>query len=170
MATRIETINKAIASIKRAERVTKEKLTEVSRTILEYLYLDEIDGQQGSGDITPINRLLRVLTPMNKTMAIHYFRHFVAWKFDTELEEFTTKNKKQFDKKLELVKEFLEDESNNIFTWAADNIKVEKKEVDYLAKLKRDMVKAFENGVTPQQVLDLLNELTPEEDQVKEAA
>jgi succinate dehydrogenase flavin-adding protein (antitoxin of CptAB toxin-antitoxin module) len=170
MTTRIETINNNTAALKKSEKVSKALLIALSRDILFYLYLDEVNDTVGSGDVTPINRVLRVLSPMNKQMAIHFFKHFAAWRYDNDLGEFTTKNKKQYDKKLELVKEFLDDEDNNIFSWAADNIKVEAKEVDYLAKLRKDFKKAFENGITMQQVLDLLAEVDAEEQPQAEAA
>ena len=170
MTTRIETINAAIEAVRKAERITKAKLIELSRDILIYLYIDEVNGTKGSGDVTPINRLLRVLTPMNQKMCVHFFKHFVAWRFDDELLEFTTKNKKQFEGKLELVTEFLEDENNNVYTWANDNLKVETKEIDYLAKLKKDMIKAFEQGITVDQVMNLLDEVQKDQEPVKEAA
>lgn len=170
MTLLIESINKDITAVQKSEKITKALLIALSRSILQYVYVEPMqDGVKGSGDISPVNRLLKVLTPMNKQMCTLFFKNFLAWRFDDELNEFTTKNKKQFDNKLESVETFLEDENNNVFTWAQDNVKVEAKEVDYLAKLKRDLTKAFEAGITADEVLALIDELTPQDADVEAA-
>ena len=60
-----------IDEIAAAEKITRKKLSILSRDIL--LYVME------SHDIDSVNRLLGVLTPMNKRAAILYFGHFLPW-------------------------------------------------------------------------------------------
>lgn len=156
----IENINGKIAALAKAEKITKALLGELSREILEYVYfLPMNDDTVGSGDVTPVNRLLAKLTPMNRKATILYFRNFLSWKFDDETGTFTTKKKKQYAQSKAKVADFLEDEANNIWTWADDNIKVEEKNIDYIAKLRKDMTKALDNGITLQQVVELLDEV-----------
>ncbi|QDP53372.1 MAG: hypothetical protein Unbinned6805contig1000_34 [Prokaryotic dsDNA virus sp.] len=158
----IETINLQIEKLAKSEKVTKALLSELSRTILAYVY--------SSGDVTPVNRLLYVLTPMNKRTAIVYFKAFLSWRFDADLATFTKKNKKTFEQKQKATEIFLLEESNNIFTWSEDNIDIEPKKVDWNKRLTNDFKKALEDGMTVDQVLEILNSCIPDEIEVQEAA
>ena len=72
----IKTINTKIEAVHASERITKAVLGELSRDLLEYIYVND------SQDITPVSRLLSGLTPMNKATSILFFKNFLAWKFD----------------------------------------------------------------------------------------
>ena len=123
-------INEAIKTLAKSEKITKAVLGSVSRDMLVYVVEDE------SYDSDAINRLLAVLTPMNKRTAILFFSHFTPFIVDDKgIFGGMAKNKKAKAKaKLESSKactEFLADEDNNIWKWAEDNIKIEQKDVDW---------------------------------------
>lgn len=128
----INQINELIDAVGNSERITKQALTELSRTILEYVVVnDGVEGNnKGSEDSQVVNRLLAALTPVNKKVGMSFFRHFLAFHFDEEGMKFGSKNKKQWDKKEELVKEFLGEPHNNIWTWADRNIEIIPKPMD----------------------------------------
>ena len=144
------TINAKIKKLANAEKVTKAMLMELSRDLLSYVIVD------GTMDIDAVNRTVAVLTPMNKQTAVLFFNHFLPFSFDADSCKFGGLNKKQLDAKTALITDFLEDENQNIWTWAADNIKIEQKAVDYLAKITKDVTKALadeEQGTTVTDVM-----------------
>lgn len=134
------TILSRIESIAAAEKITKKELALISREILEFIMLE------GSQNVAIVNRLIAVLSPMNTKVACLFFPEFLPWKFDAKLRCFG--KKMQGDKKLAEYSAkavaFLEDESNNIWTWAESNIKVEKK-VDYLKNITKNIKGAMES-------------------------
>lgn len=136
----IASINTKIATLAKAEKVTKATLAELSRDLLDYVLV------QGFHDIAAVNRLLDVLTPMNKETARLFFLHFLPHNWNEDTNSFGGLNKKAKEKKLELTGKFLADETNTIWTWAADNIKVEAKEVDYLGKVTKAISQAIDKG------------------------
>ena len=163
----IKTINSKIAKVAKAERVTKVVLGELSREILDYIYV------QGTEDISPINRLLAVLTPMNKATAVLFFKNFVSWKFDDVAAVFTKKNKRKFDECNINVELFLVNPDNNIWTWAANNVVIEPKEVDYTKLLTKNIGDALEHGLTFNDIMAILQAAIPTDESgglCKEAA
>ena len=163
----IKSINAKINKVAKSERVTKVTLGELSRDILDYIYVSHVEGVDPSEDISPINRLLAVLTPMNMQVAVLFFKNFVSWKFDNDACKFTKKNKKTFADKLLTVKLFLDNEDNTIWTWAAANIKIEPKPVDWAKRLTKDIANALDDGLTFQDIMAILNKAVQEEaDQV----
>lgn len=107
-------------AVKGAEKITREKLREMSRYMLEALH-------DYAPDIRPVNDLLDVLTPVNKRVAIEFFIEFTGFMFDKKKAMFTGKDKKAYDAVKQHAIDFLEDPMNNIWSWAARNIEVEKK-------------------------------------------
>lgn len=131
----------SINEIAAAEKITRTVLAGLSRDMLIYI--------QDSQDIEAVNRLLGVLTPMNRKVAILYFAHFLPWEQekgpDGTFQRFGKKTKKL---KLEAKKalecsEWLETESNNIWTWGDANVEIKQK--DLAALLGRAIKKAL-NG------------------------
>lgn len=165
----IKQINVKIDTLANAERITKKVLAELSRDILEYIYLPNEDGKV-SEDISPINRVLAVLTPMNKATAILFFKNFVSWKFDDVAFLFTKKNKKNFEDKLLAVELFLVNEDSNIWTWAANNVTIEPKAIDWTKRLTKDFAGALEDGLSFDDILAILEAALPVEEPIKEAA
>jgi len=126
----LQTINDKIIVIAGAEKITKKVLGEVSRDMLEYVITDE------TFDSDAINRLNAVLTPMNKRTSILFFEEFTPFVVDDKgVFGAMPKNKKaKAQAKLDAsnaTTEFLSDEDNTIWTWAVDNVKIEKKDIDW---------------------------------------
>lgn len=120
MITAQAAINAKINLLGEAERVTKAVLSELSRECLTYLVLD------GSTDIDTVNRLLGVLTPMNKVTTQHYFTAFLPWKFNQETGTFGAmiKGDKALTAKVDKVKDWLDTPNNDIWSWAAVNMEL----------------------------------------------
>lgn len=108
--------------LKSAEKVTKAILSTASRILLDQLHFDE--------DIQPINRLLDVLTPVNKKVAIHFFSAFSGFTFKKDEMKFNKKDKKSYEAKKAAASLFLDDPLNNIWSWADRHIEVEPKPFD----------------------------------------
>lgn len=132
-------IDKAIIALLASEKVTKSELSVVSRDLLEYLVMN------GSTDIGAVNRLMAVLTPMNRRTSVLFFGHFLPWKYDVETESFTSmvKGDKKLAKAFEKVKSFLSEKTNDIWTWAEANIQIEAKPKNYTALLTALVSKAM---------------------------
>ena len=113
-----------------AEKITKAVLLDLSRQVLAAHHETE--------DIGYINRLLVVLTPMNRKVANLYFSEFSGFQFSAKSEEFGRKDKKNYEAAKERAITFLDDPLNNIWTWSARNVEVEAKEFDE-ARLKKNM-------------------------------
>ena len=67
----LATIVADIEAVKTAETTTYAKMRELSRNLL--LYVPESD------DIAGVNRLIGVLTPANRKVAVLFFQHFLPW-------------------------------------------------------------------------------------------
>lgn len=112
----------AIAS---AEKITRAELAALSRELLIYV--------PDTQDIGIVNRLLGVLTPVNKRAAILYFGHFLPWEKENDADgnfaRFGKKmlGEKKIKRKEQAIADWLGDESNTIWTWADDNIQMDKK-------------------------------------------
>lgn len=162
--------DRAIESLQGAEKITKAVLLDLSRSVLEALHVTE--------DIGYVNRVVAVLTPVNRKVAILYFQEMSGFKGGKD-GVFTTKDKKNYEEVKAKAELFLEDPLNNIWTWAAREIEIEKKEFD-LERMKKqaaalvkkvndnqlsqvDLLKAMlDNGLTVDSLVALM-------DAVKEA-
>lgn len=184
----IAQINTKIESIENAEKITKVVLSELSREILEYICLDTADGK-ASEDSQVANRLVAVLTPVNKKVAIEFFTKILPFHVTRDEEgafvSFGKKDKKAWEKKVDYIKEFLADPHQNIWTWADRNIEIVAKPMDF-AKLNQAMgqlVKKAEkanlghsnivrallaNGITTDDILATLKAMADEEPKEQE--
>lgn len=131
---------KSIVKLISSERITKAELQTLSRTVLYAVHV--------TGDIDYCNRLIEVLTPVNKKVAIVYFKHFAGFSFDDALSLFTKKSKKRYEEAHKLAMEFLDDPMNNIWSWAARNIEIEQKEftLDKVTEGVKQMMKKAGNA------------------------
>lgn len=126
LKTSIET---RTANIKASEAVTKLELGLVSRELLLYI--------PDSKDIGAVNRLIEVLTPKNKEMAVLFFKNFLPWVWDDTASMFAgmvtgdAKRKRKFD----AASKFIKSEDNNIWTWAKANIAPMERAKNYAAKI-----------------------------------
>lgn len=140
--------DQSINSLQKAEKTTRTELLSLSRSVLE--------ATHATGDIGYVNRILAVLTPVNRKVAIEYFKAFTGFRFDAEAKQFTKKNKKQYEEAQQACADFLEDPLNNIWSWAERNIEIESKEFDQerLNKTVESLLKkADKNGFKPADVL-----------------
>ena len=119
-------------ALKEAERITKDALRSLSRECLMLIHYES----KNQGDISPVNRLLGILTPMNKKTFILFMQEFSGFHFDEKLGEFTKKDKSVYQAKCDKACECLEDGHFNLWSWAELNVKVEKKafKLETLAK------------------------------------
>ena len=102
-----------------AEKITKEGLRDMSRSVL--------NAHHATEDVSFINQLIPVLTPVNRKVAILFFKEFSGFMWDAETMRFVKKSKKNYDNAHAASMAFLEDPHNNIWTWAERNVEVEKK-------------------------------------------
>lgn len=120
---------KSVAKLASAEKVVKAELLTLSRSVLEALHATE--------DIGYVNTLIKALTPVNKRVAVLYFKVFTGFSYSEEEQAFTRKDKKAYDAALAKANEFLEDPLNNIWVWAERNVEVEAKPFDINAMKKQ---------------------------------
>src|SRR6478735_4895380 len=112
----------SIDALQQSEGVTKRELRVLSRTVLE--------AHHSTGDVVFINKLLEVLTPLNKRVCILFFKEFSGFMWDDQLKRFTKKSKKNYDNAHKMYVEFMADPNNNIWSWAERNVKIEQKPFD----------------------------------------
>lgn len=138
----------ALERLAASEKVSKETLRDLSRDLLE--------ATHATGDVGYLNRLLPILSPMNKKTAIVFFKHFAGFSFDETSRVFTKKSKKRYDAAHAATVEFLADPHNNIWTWAERHIEVQVKPFtfDSLADgVKHIMDKAQKAGLSQSDVV-----------------
>lgn len=116
-----------LAELAGAERITKEKLKDMSRSLLGALVGAPDYDALLVGDIQFTNSVIPILTPMNKKTFVLFMQEFAGFNFEEETCVFTTKVQRDKVKIRERTLAFLEDPHNNIWTWAEKHVKVEKK-------------------------------------------
>ncbi len=158
----------SIEKLANSENVTRKELKELSRTILE--------AWHATGNVIYVNRLLKVLTPINKKTTIVFFKHFGGFSFDDVMGEFTHKSKKRYNQAADLSLKFLQDPNNNIWSWAERHIEVEQKafNIENVEKFMTraikqaagvglsqvDLLKAvFKAGIDPQCIVEVMDQL-----------
>ncbi len=102
-------LDATLETLKGAERITKETLRILSREMLDAIHV--------GGDIQPVNRLLEVLTPMNRKTCVLFFQEFSGHLYSENEEKFTKRDKGNYAKKEQASAEFLDDPMNNIWSW-----------------------------------------------------
>lgn len=146
-----------LEAIAAADKITKAELLAFSRESFEYL--------ADTHDVDMINRLIGVLTPANKAFAIEFYTHFIPWKVERDNNgKFVRFGKmmdgqRRVDEKWAMMKEFLADENNNIWTWTGENVEVSKKDfVGTITKAVKAALKGHEKSdtdpLTHDQVMD----------------
>lgn len=159
---------KALETIATSENITKRELKDLSRTIMQ--------AWHETGNVHYVNRLLKVLTPVNKKVFVKFAQHFSGYSFDETMGEFTGKSKKRYEKAHALCVEFLENPNNNLWTWAERHIEIEQKPfaVENVEKFIKgalqkgagvglsqvDILKAvFKAGIEPACIVQVMDEL-----------
>lgn len=140
----VASFEKALKQLTKTEKVTKELLRDLSRTVLEAVH--------STGDIGYVNRLNAVLTPVNRRVSAKFFEHFTGFHYDTVSFLFTKKSKKRYDEALKNAIEFLADPHQNLWTWAERNIEIERK--DFTVDKVSDIVKkALKKNISQADIL-----------------
>lgn len=149
-----------VTRVAKAEKVTREALGEFSRSALAYVL--ETD------DIDVVNRMVNVLTPMNRRTAILFFREFLPWEEEKDADgnhvRFGKRSQKNkvVDKKSTAIAEFLADENSTIWTWAKENVSVEKTP-DYMGNLERALKTVLagneKKGVAPANPIEVIDHI-----------
>lgn len=121
-----------------SEVVTKRELMALSRSVLE--------ATHETGDIQFVNKLIAILTPVNKKVAIVFFTHFTGFTFDDALKMFTKKSKKRYDSAHKEYVEFMADPHQNIWTWADRHIEIQAKEFE-LSKVTKFIENALKKAL-----------------------
>lgn len=143
----------SIKELAKAEKITKAVLLDISRSVLEAFHATQ--------DVYYLNEIVKVLTPVNRKVAILYFKEFSGFMFNEEEQIFTKKNKKDYDAVQVKAMEFLDDPLNNIWSWAQRNVEIEAKEFT-LERMKKQfestLKKAADNQYTQLQVIETMME------------
>lgn len=143
----------AIGKLADSEKITKAVLLDLSRSVLM--------AHHETQDVGYVNRLVAVLTPVNRKVAILYFKEYSGFKWNDDNQQFSVKDKKNYDERLAAALAFLEDPLNNIWSWAAREIEIEPKAFD-LARLKKQLEstlkKSHDNGISQLQVIETMME------------
>ena len=162
-----------LATLTSAERITRDTLAQLSRSLLEQLHVksDELGGTYG--DIQFINQLLGALTPVNRKVAVLYFKHFAGFHYEEGSNSFTKKSAKRAAQAQEDALKSLEDPHFNIWTWATRHVEIEPKPFD-TASVTKMVEKALKNtggdqlavlravfagGIKPDAIIAMMDEL-----------
>lgn len=162
------TFAKELVRLADSEKITKTVLRDLSRSVLEAHHATE--------NVVYVNQLLAVLTPVNRKVAVLYFKAFSGFKYSEETKMFDKKVKPKYDAKDKASTEFLADPHNNIWTWADRHVKheidepvslitvVEKQVCKWVARAAKDKIKEidllkafFAGGVHPSTILELMD-------------
>ena len=144
----VEAFAAAIDALLQSEQITKRELRTLSRTVLE--------ATHETGDIAFVNRLVGVLTPVNRKVCIVYFKHFTGFSFDDRLSLFTKKSKKRYAKAFAEYVQFIAEPGSNVWTWAERNIEIEAKPFSvekFGTYIKGALQKAHDDGFTNADVM-----------------
>ena len=144
----------ALDALGQAESITRRELRDVSRSILTAIHCTE--------DSAFLNRLIGVLTPVNKRTMVLFLKHFSGFHYDEKIEMFTKKNKPTYEKAAIAASEFLSDPNQNVWTWS-NKLKVEHEKEPYdvavvTKYISNALKKAKENGATQAQVFKAILE------------
>lgn len=101
--------------VAQAEKVTKAELKVWCNNI--------VDAMHTYGQIDYMNKLIAVLTPVNKKVVIEFFKTFAGYKMG-ENGLFESKDKKRYFEALKNWNESTQDPTFNVWTWAERNIEV----------------------------------------------
>lgn len=140
--------DKQVKALAKAEKLTRETLRDMSRDLLSMV--------QATEDITYVNRVIDVLTPMNAKTAVLFFTEFTGFTYNVEEKTFGKKNKKKYEEIVAKTLAKLEDPHFNMWTWAEKELDVAKKpfKLEDITKFaERAVKKAAEEGIDQADVL-----------------
>lgn len=138
-------LDATLETLKGAEKITKDTLRILSREMLDAIHV--------GGDIQPVNRLLDVLTPMNRSACVEFFKEFSGHYYMKDEAKFGKRDKKNYATKEQASAEFLDDPHNNVWSWLQrEGMEVNKGKIFKLANvtkyIENTLEKAKENNFT----------------------
>lgn len=137
---KLEILNAHIATIGASEMAFKPAMGTASRDFLTYV--------SENGDIDAVNRLIAVLTPVNRAKVTEFFAHHLPYNFIKDERRFGGKNKNKdiVAKKAALCDDFLADGENTVWTWFAEQqVPAGAKPKEYEKKIEALVKKALED-------------------------
>lgn len=150
-----KTFNASIRKLTASEGISKDMLKALSRSVIE--------AHHATGNNGYINKLIAVLSPMNKKACIVFFKHFSGYHYDEEACLFVGKRKKRYDAAHKESMEFLQDPNNNLWSWAERHIEVEQKpfnpesfKASFKKSFEMNLQKARDNGISQSDMLKLV--------------
>lgn len=162
-----------VETLRGAERTTREAVSELSRSLLTQLHVksDELGGTYG--DIQFINQFLGALTPVNRKVAVLFFKHFAGFHYEEGSQSFTKKSAKRADNAQKDAIQAMDDPHFNMWTWANRHIEVEPKpfETSAVTKMIEKALKktggdqlgvlraVFAGGIKPDAIIAMMDEL-----------
>lgn len=146
-------ISTGIFSLGKSESNVQTKVSFVSRGLLDYLV------NQDSCDIGMANRFIDSLTPANRKVAIKFLQEFLPYQWlgnrkENPVEAFGKKMKKGYDDKCKAAIAFLRNEDADLWTWAAVNVKIEKRAPDYVKQVESNVAKALKAEVSAADIIN----------------
>lgn len=115
------TFDKVLDSLQQSEKITKATLLTLSRDLLLLLHTQNTK----QGDIGYINRVINVLTPVNRRAFLAFCKEFTGFILNEDGTMFLKKSKKHYEEVAERAIEWLNDPHNNIWTWSETRLTVE---------------------------------------------
>jgi len=149
---RVKNAKAIIRQIKGRETKTKTQINE---------FLPEwISGVHGGDNIALINSFLGALGGDRRRLMALFLREMVPYSFKDG--QFTKKGDKAFcAQKLENFNKFL-DSGQTVYIWIDANTKSDTVPPDYAKRAENALARAVKHGVTPKQLLDILNKVVAE--------
>ncbi len=151
----VSSFDRVLEAIGQSEKITKHTLQTLSRDLLSLLHTNNTK----QGDIGYINRVIGVLSPINRKVFMAFCREFTGFIANKDNTAFLKKSQKHYDAAAIKALEWLDDPMNNIWSWADRNIDIVPKEftLDSVTKATESMLKkADKAGFTQADVLDAM--------------
>ena len=139
---------KNLKALQKAEKITKDLLRDMSRDVLNAVHVTQDSGV--------INKLIAVLTPVNRKVAILFYKEFSGFNWDDEEVSFGKKNKKKYEDIKAKALLALTNPHFNIWTWAERNVDIEKKPLklaDITKFVEKTLKRANEEGIAQADVI-----------------
>lgn len=111
-------LDQAVATLSQSEKLSKDTMKVWCNHVVDMVH--------AYGQVAYLNKIIGVLSPMNKKVAIEFFKHFAGYHYNKDTREFDGKSKKRYIQAVTDWKVFKEDPLKNIWTWAEQNIVVER--------------------------------------------
>ena len=107
---------KMVKRVAASEKITKADLREWCNHIVHAMHT--------YGHIDYMNKLIAVLSPMNKRTCVEFFKTFAGYKINPDTGVFEGKDKKKYLKALADWQKFSADPLNNIWVWSERHLDV----------------------------------------------